>query len=161
MVLANPVYAIIPYFNFYLPPCYMRRVGQNHTYIRIYGVYVVMLAGNILHTVIHGVYIRCWPTLYMSLPYFKFHPPPCDMLRVGQNHTYIRIYSVYVVMLAGKLPYIRSYTVYIYGSGQPCMCHSIILQISFPPCYMLIEGEALTDTTLYMSYYHITNCSCV
>jgi len=39
--------------------------------------------------------------------------------RVGHNHTYIRIYDVYTVFLAGKLPYIRSYTVYIHGSGQP------------------------------------------
>ena len=32
--------------------------------------------------------------------------------RVGQNH----IHTVYMV---GKLPNIRSYTVYLYGSGQP------------------------------------------
>ena len=39
-----------------------------------------------------------------------------DMCRVGQNHMYIRcIYSI----LAGKSLNIRSYTVYIYGSGQP------------------------------------------
>ena len=36
--------------------------------------------------------------------------------RVGQNHI---IYGVYTVLLAGKLRNIRSYTVYIYGSGQP------------------------------------------
>jgi len=29
------------------------------------------------------------------------------------------IYGVYTVILAGKSPYIRSYTAYIYGSGQP------------------------------------------
>jgi hypothetical protein len=34
------------------------------------------------------------------------------MSRVGQNHKYI--YGVYTVYLAGKSPYIRSYTVYIY-----------------------------------------------
>jgi hypothetical protein len=33
--------------------------------------------------------------------------------RVGQNHTYIRIYGVYV-FLAGKSPYIRPYTVCIH-----------------------------------------------
>jgi hypothetical protein len=38
---------------------------------------------------------------------------------VGQNPTYIRNYGVDTLFLAGKLPYIRSYTVYIYGSGQP------------------------------------------
>ena len=31
--------------------------------------------------------------------------------RVGQNHTFIGIYGVCTVFLAGKLPYIRSYTV--------------------------------------------------
>jgi len=34
------------------------------------------------------------------------------MCRVGQNH-------IYTVFLAGTSPNIRSYTVYIYGSGQP------------------------------------------
>jgi len=49
-------------------------------------------------------------------------PPVCigwNNSRVGQNHTYIRIYGVYTVVLAGKSPFIRSYTVCIYGSGQP------------------------------------------
>ena len=31
----------------------------------------------------------------------------------------IYIYGVYTVFLAGKSPNVRSYTVYIYGSGQP------------------------------------------
>jgi len=37
------------------------------------------------------------------------HCPPHLIRRVGQNHTYIRIYSVYTAYLAGKLPYIRPY----------------------------------------------------
>ena len=40
--------------------------------------------------------------------------------RVGQNHIYI--YKVCTIFLAWKSPYIRSYTVHIYGSGQPCTC---------------------------------------
>jgi hypothetical protein len=39
--------------------------------------------------------------------------------RVGQNHTFLGIYGVHAVFLAGKSPCIRSYTVQIYGSGQP------------------------------------------
>ena len=42
--------------------------------------------------------------------------------RSGQNHTFIGMYGVYTVFLAGKSPYIRSYTVQIYGSGQPYTC---------------------------------------
>jgi len=42
-----------------------------------------------------------------------------ELCRVDQNHIIIRIYGVHTVFLAGKSPYIRSYTVYIYGSGQP------------------------------------------
>jgi len=36
------------------------------------------------------------------------------------------MYGVYTVFLAGKSPNIQSYTVYIYGSGQPyvCLLHS-------------------------------------
>ena len=45
--------------------------------------------------------------------------------RVGQNHIYVNIfmylyiYGVYTLFLAGKSLVIRSYTVCIYGSGQP------------------------------------------
>jgi len=39
------------------------------------------------------------------------------MHRVGQNHIYI--YGVYTAFLAGKSPNVRSYMVYVYGSGQP------------------------------------------
>jgi hypothetical protein len=38
-----------------------------------------------------------------------------SLARVGQNH----IYGAYTVLLAGRSPYIRSYTLHIYGSGQP------------------------------------------
>ena len=40
--------------------------------------------------------------------------------RVGQNFIYRMyiIYSIYTVLLAGKSPNIRSYTLYIFGSGQ-------------------------------------------
>jgi len=34
-------------------------------------------------------------------------------------YIYLYIYGVYTVFLAGKSPNIRSYTVNIYGSGQP------------------------------------------
>jgi hypothetical protein len=50
------------------------------------------------------------------------------MTRIGQNHTYIRIYGVYTAILAGTLPYIRSCTVYIYGSGQPYRRQYICVQ---------------------------------
>ena len=39
--------------------------------------------------------------------------------RVCQNHTYICIYCVYMVFFTGTLLCTRSYTVYMYGSGQP------------------------------------------
>jgi hypothetical protein len=39
-----------------------------------------------------------------------------EVIRVGRNHN---MYGVYTVCLAGKPQNIRSYTVYIYGSGQP------------------------------------------
>jgi hypothetical protein len=42
------------------------------------------------------------------------------VVRVGQNHTFIGIYGVHTVFLAGKSPNSRSYMVQIYGSGQPC-----------------------------------------
>ena len=39
--------------------------------------------------------------------------------RVGQNHTFVGIYGVHMVFVAGKSPYIRLFTVQIYGSGLP------------------------------------------
>jgi len=44
---------------------------------------------------------------------------PTPIPRAGQNHTFVGTYGVYTVFLAGKAPYIRPYTVWIYGSGQP------------------------------------------
>ena len=44
------------------------------------------------------------------------------MRRVGQNRTFIGIYGVHTVFLAGKFPYIQSCTVQMYGSGQPYIC---------------------------------------
>jgi len=41
-----------------------------------------------------------------------------QICRAGQDPKYT-VYIVYTVFLAGKPPNIRSYTVYIYGSGQP------------------------------------------
>ena len=49
----------------------------------------------------------------------SMHVFVCFIHRVGQNHTFIGIYGVYTVLSAGRSPYIRSYTVCIYGSGQP------------------------------------------
>jgi len=43
----------------------------------------------------------------------------CRMSKVGQNHTFMGICSEHTGFIAGKFPYIRSYTVCIYGSGQP------------------------------------------
>ena len=46
------------------------RVGQNHTFIGIYGVHTVFLAGGMtIHTVIYGADIRFWPTLCICIAY--------------------------------------------------------------------------------------------
>ena len=57
--------------------------------------------------------------LASAIQYTVYGIWPYDIRRVGQNHTFIGIYGVYTVFLAGKSPYIRSYTVCINGSGQP------------------------------------------
>jgi len=44
----------------------------------------------------------------------------CFMCRVGQSPIYTA--CRYTVSLAERLPNIRSYTVHIYGSGQPYLC---------------------------------------
>jgi len=67
-----------------------------------------------LYTV-YEFYMYVPRTSYKSVPWYTVY----HINRVGQNHTFIGIYGVYTVFLAGKSPYIRSYTVQIYGSGQP------------------------------------------
>jgi hypothetical protein len=41
---------------------YINWVGQNHTFLGIYGIFGREIT---IHTVIYGVYIRFWPTLFM------------------------------------------------------------------------------------------------
>ena len=91
------------------------------------------------YTVTYGLHIMFWPALVMCVCVCMC---VCDILlqrfiavswiertlawhmtKVGQKHTFICLYGVHAVFLAGKSPYIRSYTVYIYGSGQPYTWH--------------------------------------
>jgi len=44
---------------------YIIRVGQNHTYTYIRWTCGIFCRGITIHTAIYGVYIRCWPTLYI------------------------------------------------------------------------------------------------
>ena len=44
-------------------------------------------------------------------------------VRVGPNHTYIRIHGTCTVLLAGEI-YTRSYTVYINGSGYSYLMYA-------------------------------------
>jgi hypothetical protein len=70
------------------------------------------------------------------------------MVRVGQNHTFIGIYGAHTVFLAGKSPYIRSYTVQIYGSGQPFIYGVYVYTVSiytyvYIRCIYGISGRVL------------------
>jgi hypothetical protein len=59
------------------------RVGQNHIFIGIYGVYTVFWTGK-SHTVIYGVNIRFWPTLQISQePDMNKHVGSWRWLRTG------------------------------------------------------------------------------
>jgi len=117
------------------------RVGQNHIYTvyiryfwlrnhQIYGVYTriyTVLANprykasdtprfpkrsNSKRTQVLQQRERCTDRHQST----HFHAPTSHMLicRAGQNHTFIGIYGVYTVFLAGKSPNIRSYTVCVY-----------------------------------------------
>ena len=69
-----------------------------------------------LHTICTGVrislYVVC-TALHSRKVFASFYGWP-------EPYTY----GVYTVVLAGNSPYIRSYTVYIYGSGQLYKFHS-------------------------------------
>ena len=53
----------------------------------------------------------------------------------------VYIYGLYTVVLAEKAPNIRSYTVFIYGSGQPCICHTAQ---QLPDCSVCAHAQAST-----------------
>ena len=100
------------------------------------------------------------------------------ILRVGQNHIYIRLIYAY---LAGKSPNIRSYTVYIYGSGQPYLfsyCvrqdkpttrfpshpHShpvFILPLPFPPHTSIPHPHTPTTNTTHIQIRPTCCTSCL
>ena len=73
-------------------------------------------------------------TYCVTLPLQLKQPTECigarirEISRVGQNHVYTvytqndgewHLAGVHTVLLAGESPNIRSYTVCLYGSGQP------------------------------------------
>ena len=69
--------------------------------------------------------------------------PTVLIRRVGQNHAFIGVYGVHTVFIAGKSPYARSYTVQIYGSGQPylygvvrkdCSLHALMHVVCIYAC---------------------------
>jgi len=71
-------------------------------------------AQNILCSVIGKRKTNSYRSAYLGLA----HRTTSAVCWVGQNHTFLGIYGVYTEFSAGKSPYIRSYTVCIYGSGQ-------------------------------------------
>jgi len=86
-------------------------------------VRVRLLVGERLLTVLHSSLLRECGHVDERLVSKGFHFQQViqrlSMRRVGQNHIYVCKYGACTVFLAGKLPYIRPYTVCIYGSGQP------------------------------------------
>ena len=78
-----------------------------HTvYDRMYGDFP---AKNTVYTLYIPKNVWFWPTLY--------------------------IYGEYMVFLAGKSSYIRSHTVFIFGSGQPYIYMTYDCAYGNPPCY--------------------------
>ena len=73
----------------------------------------------------------------------------------------IYIYGVYTVILAGKSQNIRSYTVYIYSSGQPYVYLVVSLSV-IPPyihriCVILanpsyVQAALMRDEAIQMQY---------
>ena len=109
--LSYPVMSSLPFSVYFWLSC--------HVFFSILRLFLAILSCLLFHS----PSILCYPVM-SSLP-FSAHPwlkgsgQGSLMTRVGRNNTFIGIYGVYTVILAGKSPYIRSYMVCIYGSGQP------------------------------------------
>ena len=92
------------------------RVGQNRIYTPYMTVCMVIPLPRIPY--IHPVYT--YKCIVMANPSYV-------LLGLPRPIYIIYIYGVCAVFLAGKSPNIRSYTVYIYGSGQTyVLCCSIL-----------------------------------
>jgi len=145
---------------------WINRVGQNH----IYTVYIrYFWLGN--HQ-IYGVYIRIYTVLANPmdkaswLPILHPHPHPPSALYATQHkkwirrtsrtnstihasvglaktiHTYVYTVYIYMVPLAGNLPYMRSYTVCIYVGLVRTIyihCTNVIFDRQIPK-YTVIYG---------------------
>ena len=73
---------------------------------------------------------------------------PWALCRVGLNHTFI---GVFTILLARKLPYIRSYMVQIYVSGQP-NAYLWPLSIHSHSAYMAIQHTYLWQLIILMAH---------
>ena len=104
----------------------LARVGQQiHIYTYTVHTQCFWQGNHQVYGHIQCIYIRFWPTLHIYAVYKR-------CFWQGNHHTYGHIRCIYTVLanpthirsvckvfLAGKSPSIRSYTLYIYGSGQP------------------------------------------
>jgi len=89
--------------------------------------------------------------------------PLREITRVGQNHIYIYIYiyGVYMVFLAGKSPYIRSYTVCIYTvlanpSSYHCCCTAAARTLALLMLNHQAQNDAATLVVLARTVYIYT-----
>jgi len=140
--------------------CAARTWGQNSLNVGIYSYYIVNQGSMGGFNIVVADYkkkpirVRGWNGMFIY--------------RVGQNHTFIGIYVVYMVFFWGKPPYIRSYTVCIYDSGQPYFY--IIRQIStrslttVVSCRTPCESDFSSSLRVYVSvcvYMCVRVCVCV
>ena len=106
------------------------RVGQNHTFIGIYGVHTV---GKSPCMAIYGMYIYGVHTVFLAgkSPCIRPYTVCIYIMYIryfwqGNHHAnghirYVCIYGVHTVFLTGKSPCIRSYTVCIYIRFWPTL----------------------------------------
>ena len=80
-------------------------------------VYVVVSLPQLPRDGQNHIFTLCM-TAYLVVSLLKIPYMHCIYIYIGLART-TYIYNACTVFLAGKSPNIRSYTVYIYGSGQP------------------------------------------
>jgi hypothetical protein len=95
------------------------RTSHVHTYVTCTHVRHMCTRTSHVHTYVTCAYVRHMGTRTCSHFEAVIETCICVMCRVGQNHIFTRIHAVHTVNFAEKSPYIRSYTVDIYGCGQP------------------------------------------
>jgi len=144
--------------------CILRTLTSLCLHVRFLNTDIPVSARCVLWTLSFSVSALCvcehWHSLCLHHAPVKFHCREVHCrLRQCAEHVYmtrlartIYIRCIYGI-LTGKSPNIRSYTVYLYGSGQPYVYMTRLARTVYIRCIYGIFGREITEYTVLYGVY--------